>query len=62
MFEFSPKICPSKPFNPKAQVIVISAIALALIGNAMKVAPASAAVASMGSALQNQIKEVSPLI
>jgi hypothetical protein len=54
---------PSKSFSPKAPVIVISAIALALTGSAMTVSPASAALAGIGSpALQYHLKEASPLI
>src|ERR1700748_2779220 len=47
----------------KIPVLVVSAIALALTGNAMTVAPASAALAGMGrAALPDQVKEDGPLI
>jgi len=42
--------------------LVISAMALALTGNSMAVSPAAAAVAGMGSPLQYQLREASPLI
>jgi hypothetical protein len=60
---FLRKSRPSKLFSPKASILAVSAIALALTGNAMTGSPASAAFAGMGSAaLQYQLKEVSPLI
>jgi hypothetical protein len=59
---FLRKIRSSKPCSPKAPVLVISAIALALTGSLITVSPASAALAGMGSALQYQLKDASSLV
>jgi hypothetical protein len=54
---------PSKSFSPKSPVLMISAIALSLmIGSSMTASPASAALAGMGSSIQHQFKEATPLI
>jgi hypothetical protein len=52
----------SKHFSLRSPRLAISAIALALAGNAMAVSPVSAAIAGMGGSLQTQIRETGPLV